>query len=665
VTSTLTPASNAPVAAAVKVGPSAKMTYLPGLDGLRAVSVVAVLLYHAGITWMGGGFLGVEVFFVISGYLITLLLIGEQERTGVIDLRQFWLRRARRLLPALYTLLVTVGIVTIVFFQEEAAKWRGDVVAALFYVTNWYLIATGSSYFDQFGRPSPFKHLWSLAVEEQFYLVWPLIVLGLFLVFKRNIAAMAIAFALMITASTVLMALWYDASDPSRVYYGTLTRAGGLVAGALLALFWRPGALARARAGRNGRTVDALGLVGLAGIGFFYVVASEKGAFLYHGGFLLVGALTLLVIAAVTHPRSLLAGKLALGNPVLVYLGTRSYGLYLWHWPVFVFLRPGEDVAWDPNVVLAVRLLLTFVLTELSFRLVEQPIRGGAIGRWWAETKALGGTERIQRNRQAILGGTAALFVLALVGVGLASAKPVDDEITASLRAGERVLAAGPGTPSLGGAVSSTTLAPTTTVAVTTTAGPGPAATTVPAATATTAVAPTPETTAPATTAPAPAWNTPPGAFDVVFLGDSVMLGAAPQLKGAFGENVLIDATVSRFMRAAPGILQPLRDGGKIGSRVVVHLGNNGGLSADQIADVMGVLAGVERVVFVNLKLPRDYEGPTNRTLAAEVPKYPNARLVDWYAASNGQPGLFYKDGMHLRPEGAEVYAAKLQAALG
>jgi peptidoglycan/LPS O-acetylase OafA/YrhL len=618
--------------------------YLPGLDGLRAISVLAVLLYHDGVTgglvdWMGGGFLGVEVFFVISGYLITLLLIGEHERTGLIDLRQFWLRRARRLLPALYTLLLVVTVYCILFYSEMLAKWRGDVVAALLYVTNWYLIWIDSSYFERLGRPSPFNHLWSLAVEEQFYLVWPLVVLGLLMAFRRRLGPVALTFVGIITASTVLMALWYDPVDPSRVYYGTITRAASLACGALLALFWRPSRIARAKANEHGRVLDLLGLAALAAIVLFFVTASETGPFLYRGGFLLVSVLTLVVIAAVTHPASFLASKLALGNKAFAYIGTRSYGLYLWHWPVFVFLWPGLDVEWTPGVTLAVRMGLVFALTELSYRFIEQPIRGGAIGRWSAATRAAEGEDRIQRNRQTILGATIGATLLGLIGLTLTAAKPVQDDIAASLEAGQAALIeVGAGT---------TVAPPATTVAT-----PSTAVDEAVPVTPTTAVAA-------ATTVARPA-----GPYDVVFIGDSVMLGAAPMLQQQFGANVLVDAAVNRNFRDATPIVQALKSQGKLGPAVVVHLGNNGGIDTKQFEKLMGELADVPLVLFVNLKLPRSWEAATNKALANEVPKYANARLLDWKALSSGQANLFYKDGMHLRPAGGTFYAEQLRAAL-
>ncbi|HET9492773.1 MAG TPA: acyltransferase, partial [Chloroflexia bacterium] len=271
-----------------------RLPYLPGLDGLRAVAVIAVLLYHAGLPLFAGGFLGVEVFFVISGFLITSLLLAEWNANGRIDLPAFWLRRARRLLPAVYTLVVVVLVVAVVFLPEEVSMLRGDGAAAFTYVTNWYLIFNERSYFEAMGRPSMLLHLWSLAVEEQFYLVWPP-VLALLLRFRRRGAILAVVLA-GAAASSLLMALLYSPeADPSRVYYGTDTRATGLLIGAALAFVWSPWRL-RERVGTPtlasrayGALLDLAGLAALGGLAVFVTSLDEFQPFLFLGGFPALG----------------------------------------------------------------------------------------------------------------------------------------------------------------------------------------------------------------------------------------------------------------------------------------------------------------------------------------------------------------------------------------
>jgi peptidoglycan/LPS O-acetylase OafA/YrhL len=343
-----------------------QLPYRPGLDGLRALAVAGVVLYHAGVSWMPGGFLGVDVFFVLSGYLITSLLLAERRREGSVGFKAFWLRRARRLLPA---------VLLVVFV---CLRTRGDALASLVYLTNWHLIAASHSYFNAFGRPSLLQHLWSLAVEEQFYLFWPLILLGsLKLVGRRYTVLLTVVLAL---SSTALMwGLYNPNQDPSRVYYGTDTRASTLLVGALLAFAWPLGGFRDEISRRAARVLDGVGCVALAGVLAFFVRVQDYDPWLYRGGFLLIALCTAVLIAVVVHPASAL-GR-ALGTRTLRWIGVRSYGIYLWHWPVMMLTRPGIDVPWRGTGVILAQIALTIALAALSYRYVEMPVRSGSAQR--------------------------------------------------------------------------------------------------------------------------------------------------------------------------------------------------------------------------------------------------------------------------------------------
>jgi len=393
---------------------------MPGLDGLRAIAVVAVLLYHgqdlSGITtWLEpqGGFLGVEVFFVISGFLITALLLREHDRQGTIGLRDFWVRRARRLLPALYVFLAGTIALALLFAHDAFDRIRSEILGALFYVSNWLLIATDESYFEAAGRPSLFRHLWSLAIEEQFYLVWPLIVLvGLRFGGRRTLLALTLAAA---AGSTALMWMLFDRieqyGDVTSVYYRTDARAAALLVGGALAMVWRPWTREADRPIRMPVRwgIDVLGAAALAlvvAMQYWFtdrVIEWDAYTRLYHGGFLALSAATLIVILAVSTPGSAL-GRV-LGNPVMRWIGTRSYGLYLWHWPVFQLTRPRLDVDIDGYTLLFVRLAITCGLVELSYRLIEAPVRQR---RFLAPTLAA-----VRTPRGILLGSIGALALIA------------------------------------------------------------------------------------------------------------------------------------------------------------------------------------------------------------------------------------------------------------
>jgi peptidoglycan/LPS O-acetylase OafA/YrhL len=652
-----------------------RLPYQPGLDGLRAFAVFAVLLYHAELRWFSGGFLGVEIFFVISGYLITTLLLEEWRQRGRIDLRAFWLRRARRLFPALYVLLAVTLAFAVLFLPDEVARLRGDALAAVGYVTNWYLVLGQESYFETVGRPSLLQHLWSLAIEEQFYVLWPLLFavgmsFGIVRWRERRLLLVALVGAVV---SALLMATLYSPEvDPSRLYYGTDTRAAGLLIGVSLALVlapWRAGALdhhavVRRRWPHNrwlGRLqhrvgwttpilLDLTGLAALGGLVWFCMWLDESRSFLYQGGFTAVALTTAVLIAVVVHPRARLGVGL-LGRQPLRWIGQRSYGIYLWHWPVFMVTRPEVDLSISGLPLLALRLGATLLLASLSYRYVETPIRTGALGRAWKALRESRGARRWQVGFAwaGALGTCAALSVV--LGVALTRAQPPPPPSYLSVQA---VHTKAPVTSS----------ETTDAESLATKAGATEPETSVE----------TPDTKAPdakseaagARTGTAPSnarAGAPASEGGVTALGDSVMVGAAGELTRSIGE-LEIDAEVGRQAPAVIEILNQRRAEGQLGDEVVVHIGNNGTLSAEQFDEMMRALKGVRKVVFVNVKVPRSWEQSNNDVLAEGVRRYPNAVLADWHAASANRPEFFVEDGYHLQPEGQRVYADLIAAQL-
>ncbi|HEX5616552.1 MAG TPA: acyltransferase family protein [Acidimicrobiia bacterium] len=602
--------------------------YLPGLDGLRAIAVIAVLLYHAELTWIPGGFLGVEVFFVISGYLITALLLAEHRYTHHVDVRAFWLRRARRLLPALFALLLVVTTYAVLFLRDEVAGLRGDVLGALTYVTNWYLVFSDQSYFEAVGRPSPLLHLWSLAVEEQFYLLWPLLfAFGMRKLGRTNMLRAVAGTALL--SSAAMWVMYRPEADPSRIYYGTDTRASGLLLGAALAFVWTPTRLKSDISRGATWVLDGVGLVALLLIVRMFLEMNEFDSTLYRGGFLTLDVLTVVLIGVTVHPAARL-GKLWLSARSLQWVGLRSYSIYLWHWPVYVVTRPDVDVPLSGLPLLALRLALTAVLASVSYKYVEQPIRHGALSQGWHQFRIAHGA---MRRRLALQWSGGAMAVVLLVGgVGLAVAhadEPPPPEFLA--------------TSDDDGDATVVTFSPTTAPATPTTA-PGP---TQPGQTA------APTTTPPATNAPA-APKPPP----VTAIGDSVMLGAAETLWFKFDTNVHVNAAVGRSVGDALNLLRTYRDEKLLSPTMVIHIGNNGTFTDSQFDELMEIVGGNRKVIVLNTRVPRRWEAPNNEVIFRGARKYSNAYFLDWklnaeQIAHNG----FYDDGMHLRPFGAAFYA--------
>ena len=732
-----TPAETAPIAEHVPAGDhvpageSAHGDRLPGLDGLRAIAVLAVVAYHADLGWLPGGFLGVDVFFVISGFLITTLLLAERERLGRIRLRAFWMRRARRLLPALFLVLAATLTLAVVLAPDEVARLRGDTLAALGYVTNWYLIVRQQSYFEAMGRPSPLLHLWSLAVEEQFYVVWPLVLAaGLLLVRRRGMLVASLAGAI---GSALLMAwLYRPGVDPSRVYYGTDTHATGLLLGAALALAWTPvrevltsvagtaagpaglpgaagvtvaapGVTVAARGPRDlppwpeepvrpvpvrrarsfaPTSWDVIGVAGLLVMGLCFVLLDEYEPVLYPGGFVVLDLATAAVIVAAVHARGRL-GTHVLDRQPLRWIGERSYGIYLWHWPIFTLTRPNLDVALDPLPDLALRVALTLVAAEASYRFVETPIRRGALGRAWHRWRSVPRVRRLSVYRWPLASGGAILAVALVVGARVAGATPPPPPpylAVTSIDAGGALGSAAPaptasagraaGTASPGGGSGvpgDTSASP----AAGSTASGGSSAPQGAAGPGDPGVGGAGAGASPGTspgTASAPGGGVMPGSLAVpggsppaspsvakaprvLAIGDSVMLGAVAQLRGAI-RGIEVNAAIGRPFGTGIAILQQREKEGLLPGTVVIGLGDNGWITSQQVDQAMQVLGTATTVVFVNLKEPRSWELHDNAVLAQAALRYSNVSVVDWHDAGDRHPEYFWDDAIHLRPRG-------------
>ncbi|MCC6226473.1 MAG: acetyltransferase [Microthrixaceae bacterium] len=632
--------------------PRPGLPYLPGIDGLRAISVLAVLAYHGGLGWAPGGFLGVEVFFVISGYLITSLLVIEHRRTGRIGLREFWLRRARRLLPALFTLLIGVFVASLAGAPDALRRLRIDIPAAMLYVSNWVQIAHQDSYFVQAGRPPLLQHLWSLAVEEQFYVAIPLLAFVALPRLRRGaVALIALGGA---AASAIAMAVLFNPDvDASNLYLATHTRLSGLLVGVAFALVWAPWRVqAATRAARSARwALDTTAVGGLAVVGWAILRVNEFDPFIYRGGLVAVDLATLAVIAALVHPGSR-AGRL-LGFGPLRWIGQRSYGIYLWHWPIFQLTRPGLDHRLGGPATALMRLGLTVGVAALSYRFIEQPIRHGALRRRWSEAPG-------RRTRDLGIAFCALTLTGSLVAFGPnlrpdpLAADHAEDTTSEDASVAD-VLRDLTGTSERSTEATTTTVSDTTTLAPTTAAA-DPAATSLDPAT--TLVAPEPTTTLapePTTTTVPPTTTTlSPAGIRVTMIGDSVMLDAKKPLQRLVPQ-VAVDAKVSRQFNDAGTQAVRLAGFGALGPIVVVHLGTNGPMSDAALDRLLTALAN-RRVILVTAKVPRPWEALTNQRLIAAADRFDNVELLDWHALAAPHPDWFVKDGTHLQPGGVVAY---------
>ncbi|CAN5608434.1 peptidoglycan O-acetyltransferase OatA [soil metagenome] len=630
-----------------------KLGYQPSLDGLRAISVLAVILYHADFPMLPGGFLGVEVFFVVSGFLITSLLLEERSSTGMINLKQFWIRRGRRLLPALYLLLAVVSAASIMVYTDAAGRMGGDVLAALAYVSNWWNIFLNESYFAQAGRPPLLRHLWSLAVEEQFYLLFP--PLFAFALVKWGKGKARIGIIVLALASTIEMAILFKPyTDPSRVYYGTDTRIAGLLVGAVLALSWTPWRSNQKAARSAGPALDIAGVIGLVIIVWYLTRVNEFDPFIYRGGFLLLDIVCIVVIAVLVHPAARLSGLLSWGP--LVWIGMRSYAIYLWHWPIFQVTRPELDLPFKGAPVFVLRMVLTIGAAELSYRYGEQPFRKGVIGNWWRDLRSTTGPRRAALVRRGMTVGATFLILLVMLTVGLRAAATSRDRDALELAS-----LTAPGLEDDADAPTSTTVDPSTTDTTATTVPAtdpnAPTTTLAPGATA----PPTPDTQAPVTEAPTTT-AAPVTQVEALAVGDSVMLGASNALTAAM-PGIRIDAKVARQFDTVLDVVRWYEQEGLIPNTLIVHAGTNGAFSdgdLDQLFDI----AGERKVLLVNAHVSRPWQDLVNDRLAAAAARHPNATLVDWHGLSTQHPEWFVNDGAHLRPDGATAFAELIRSNL-
>ncbi len=606
---------------------------IPGLDGLRALAVTAVLVFHLMPGWLPGGAIGVDVFFVVSGFLITSLLLRERRRTGRIDLRDFWVRRARRLLPAIGLLVLTTATLALAVGGDVLVRLGWQVLGAATFSFNWLSLLTGADYFDS-TAPELLRNLWSLAVEEQFYLLWPLLLLALLLVPGRG-ARIAIVLG-GAAASALAMAMLHDPAVPTRVYYGTDTHSFGLLLGAglALALEHRPAhALEWPRALRA--TTTALGWGGLAGLVALALWLPAEGPAAARGGFALAALCTAAVIGASVVPGARIARTL--GARWLRAVGDRSYGLYLWHWPVFVLATtalPGWRVSPSGALALgALTLLVTVVAAELSLRLVENPVRRlgfratiAGFLHWWRRP--------LWRTAVAV---TLTVGVIA-AGAATVTAVTIDPRSSAqaSIELGQAAIGAGPSSPQDPAAGSSAAASGDGVSA-------GPAAPPVPA--------------------PSPPPSLPAGE-GITAIGDSVMLAVTPSLQQAF-PGISVDAVVSRQLRAAPELLQAQADAGLLRDTVVVALGTNGAIAPDTLERVHTIVGPQRRLVLVNVQAPRIWTEGVNATLDAFAQQHRNVELANWRDAIAPRLGLLAGDQIHAGgPDAGAVYVAALTGAL-
>ena len=623
--------------------PRRRSKYFPALDGIRTLAVAGVVVYHINAMALPGGLLGVTMFFVLSGFLITRLLIKEFVTTGKIDFKAFGIRRIRRLFPAVVAAILGTAILCTIFNHVMLTKMRPDILPSLLFFNNWWQILHNVSYFNALGDPSPLTHFWSLAIEGQFYLVWPLIVyLALRFgasnkVFRRGTLVLA-------AISAIAMAVMYSGgTDPSRVYYGTDTRVFSLLVGAWLAAVPARSLSARgigqalhiiptasAKNARQQHTptwiLDVIGGIGLISLVALMFTCNGYSAFLYRGGTQLCTVFTAMLIVPCLTERTV-AAKVLSCKP-LVWLGKRSYSIYLWHYPLLLLLNSTSDVTAKPWWVSALQIVLVVVVAALSYRFIEDPFRKGALDNMVSELRDSKSRPRgsVLRRYPQVAVGLLALVVAAGGIIFVPDTSALSEEGAAILAAGED---ATNDTSSDGSTDSSDSDTSEDTGAD--------------------------DTTDASDDSTSSNSDFAANAYEVVMVGDSVSLRAVPNFESTFPYGH-IDAQKNRQFSAGVEVYQQIVNEGKAGRIAVFALGTNGPMDDAAIDNLMSIVGDKRIAVFVNTRSPQPWVSQTNSTLASAAERYSNVRVIDWYSYSEGRNDLFDGDGTHLSSTGAQEY---------
>ncbi len=605
--------------------------YIRSLDGLRGIAVLAVIAYHLNFTWAPGGLLGVTIFFVLSGYLITNLLLIEYEKNNKINLKNFWIRRARRLLPGMITVLFFITAWATLFAQPFLDRLRGDFFPALLYYSNWWYIFQDLSYFETMSTPSLLTHFWSLAIEEQFYIIWPLLLVAAFH-FRMNKKQVVNLTLLLSLLSALLMAFFYSpTADPSRVYYGTDTRAFSLLIGATLAFIWPSHKMSKTIPTFLRHTIDVIGTVCLIAILIMIGYINHYDSFLYRGGMFLISILTALLLTVLIHPASKLSK--AMTFKPLTWVGERSYSIYLWHYPIILLTSPQISTNDASTIRILFQMGLTIVFSALSFKYIENPIRKGAIGHFYKKVRSSEWTmKQITQWQWFTVGCILLLISISFVGlanqsIGVSQSEPTSSEIMQNSEP-EKIPTGKVIVDQKQEEASNEEKTPSNSIGEI-------------------------EEQNNEVEAEPPKADTD---YHISIIGDSVMLNVEPYIKSIF-PNAYVDASIGRQMYESTAVIQSMSQNDKLGDIVVIALGSNGAFTSAQLLDVIASIGSERQIILINTRVPKNWESIVNEKLKDAAEKDPSIRLIDWYSVSSGHNEYFENDGVHLTQTGAKVYA--------
>lgn len=686
------------------------LKHIPGLDGIRAIAILVIVLFHYwpfGIGYFPGGFIGVDIFFTVSGFLITTLLVNEWKNSNAINLKHFWIRRTRRLIPALvfFVIVLVIAITTIPtlktialdnkmdyiakFFPDtegELAALKPQIMAMAIYASNWYLILKNGSYFETTDRPPLLEHLWSLAIEEQFYIFWPIFI-SLCLSFSRSRKTLPlIMFAAGLLSYGLMLALGKQAPLDARAYFGTDTRAFSLIIGCLLAYFYHENKKRNLRLFNCSSVTDLLGIASLLLVVFLTLHLKGGEENIFSWGLLISSIAGALLIISAVNEKSIMS-KYILGNQFFVWLGKRSYGIYIWHWPIFVLTEPSYNYEISGTNLLLLRTIVLLGISEFSYRFIENPIRHGAIKKFITTIKTAKGEIRNKLLWKTCLSSMVLVVTIAFCCISVSLAKPKsipglenialennlpsqeiqseiaepenDSVLISSIRANEIIRVE---EHDLNGLLSELMFYPVlenfdsasfgTTIEIYSKDVKGEKSKN--------------KNRDKIKNSKNKIYRNFCSANEIIFvekpvtaIGDSVMLGAKIALEETF-VNIRVNAQVSRQFSEACNIATQLKESGQLSPYVLLHLGTNGTIFEKDLSRLLEILRNCEKIVVMNIRAPRSWQNSNNSILERVTAEYPNVRLLNWHEASTSRHEVFYKDGIHLNHPGGACYYARL-----
>lgn len=604
-----------------------KSRYISGFDGIRTLAVIGVILYHLAPYQFQGGFLGVPIFFVVSGYLITDLLFQEWQQNERIDVIGFYIRRVKRLYPALVTLVLATTAYITLFARDLLANIRAVIMTNLLYVYNWYQVAHHESYFDKFGTQSPFTHLWSLSIEGQFYLFWPLIIIILLKFVKKKQPIFDTMIILAFISALLMAILYRTGQDPSRVYYGTDTRMFSILLGAALAVVWPSTALRKDLPTNLRLLLDVIGGGALVLLCLMFMQMTGESALVYRGGMFFFSVLSMILVAVVAHPGADMNRLLT--NRLFTWIGKRSYGIYLYQYPVLVFFESKINVADHSFLYALIEVALIIVLSDLSYRFLELPLQHFDYSKTWSTLKEFCRRDSSYGNKRWYMLIPGLIVLLAVVGAttGTTSGSEAKKDTALEKTIKENNKKVAKQNKNIAAKTSSSE-----------------------------------HSSSSADTNTAKQFDLTENEIakakqlQITAVGDSVLAAASTTLQEIF-PNMYVDAKVGRQVGEAIPVLQSLAQSGKLADTVLLSEGTNGPYSEQELDQIMAIVGKERKLYWINVHVPtRRWQDQVNNDLKVAAKKYPNLKVIDWYTYSKDHPEWFYDDNVHPNSEGLKYY---------